>query len=135
MAKYNLLLAGEKKYYVLHNEIIHNYVLPENRTIYNDMLDDLYQEIMKYLEEDDPTKIILIGDERMENEEDYKDFTEKYCPKKDVKERLMNTWFYSFKGKNKDGEKYIWMKTDDDKVWVAGFTENFLNKYINKKGK
>lgn len=132
MAKYNLLMIEEEKIYTLQDDI------KELENIHSDfyrnyLFVNMHKEIMNYLNEE-PSKIIMLAEKEMQNQEDFDVFCKKYCPFKGTKQTLINRDFlYNiFEGENKDGKKYVIICGNNGLKYIF-FTENFLNKYINGK--
>ena len=117
MAKYNLLMDKDNeyykanKYYTLEDDIYKAY---HNLScdLYNLVYNNFYKKVMDYLEENVPSKIIMINHYYgMQNREDYNDFSKKYCPNVEQKEKLTYYWYDSFPNKNDFGDKYIYLKS------------------------
>lgn len=134
MTKYNLLMEDETDNYTLEEDIEFTSELldeEEFKKIYN----QLYEKVMNYLEESNSSKIILISDiNGMQNQEDFDEFCKKYCPFDDIHvshKPFTDEWYSAFQGVNDFSDKFVWMSTEG--AYFVVFTEDFLNKYIDKK--
>lgn len=114
------------------NEFCWDLSLPYDKAQSEFNIENCYKKIAEYLEEPDFKNIICICDVNgVECQEDYDEFTNKYCKSSKPEEHFVKDWYQCYKGVNRKGDKYVSMETEG--AWTYAFTEVFKEKYINKK--
>lgn len=138
MAKYNL---REDECIAKYGELttLQDLIDDDNEFLWDDknqsefIIENCYKKIAEYLEEPDFKKIICICDVNgVESQEDYDEFTDKYCKSVKPEEHFVKEWYQCYKGINNEGEKFVSMTSEGALLYA--FTEKFKEKYINTKG-